>query len=102
MDFDPQVGHEQAGRRPALVLSDQKYNRRAGLMVLCPITSQFKSHPFILALPADLLSKPSYVLCDQVKSLDWTRREVRFIARAPTKIVEEVTTFAVGIVQGKN
>ena len=101
LDFDPQAGREQAGRRPALVLSDRKYNALSELMVLCPITSQYKPYPFVVALPETLLAKPSYVLSDQVKSLDWTKRNVKFIANAPTECVAQVTVFASGIVEGK-
>ncbi len=92
---------EQAGRRPALVLSDRQYNERSELMVLCPITSQYKPYPFVVALPEALLSKPSYVLSDQVKSLDWKKRNVTFIKEAPDKVLAEVTVFACGIVAGK-
>ena len=102
IDFDPQAGHEQAGRRPALILSDKKYNARSSLVVLCPITSQLKSYPFVVALPPTLLPKASYVLADQVKSLDWRQRNASFIAKAPTNAVDEVTLFSVGIVQGRN
>ena len=101
IDFDPQVGREQAGRRPALILSDKKYNGRSSLVVLCPITSQFKPYPFIVALPPTLLPKESYVLADQIKSLDWRQRNASFITKAPASSVEEVTAFAVGIVQGR-
>ena len=97
-----QLGHEQAGRRPALVLSDRKYNSKTGLMILCPVTSQYKTHPFVVTLPADLLPKPSYALADQVKSLDWIKRNATYLAKAPAKSVEEVTVFACGIVSGKN
>ena len=102
IDFDPQAGHEQAGRRPAFILSDKKYNARSSLVVLCPITSQQKPYPFVVALPPTLLPKASYVLADQVKSLDWRQRNVTFIVKAPTNAVDEVTLFAVGIVQGRN
>ncbi|MEO7255669.1 MAG: type II toxin-antitoxin system PemK/MazF family toxin [Casimicrobium sp.] len=102
IDFDPQAGHEQAGRRPALILSDKKYNARSSLVVLCPITSQLKPYPFVVALPPTLLPKPSYVLADQVKSLDWRQRDASFIIKAPINAVDEVTLFAVGIVQGRN
>ena len=102
LDFDPQLGHEQAGRRPALVLSDKKYNGKTGLMILCPVTSQFKTHPFVVTLPADLLPKPSYALADQVKSMDWTKRNAKLIVKAPAKAVDDVTVFACGIVSGKN
>lgn len=101
IDFDPQSGHEQAGRRPALILSDREYNKRSSLAVLCPITSQSKSYPFVVALPPKLLPKESYVLSDQVKSLDWRQRNTAHITKAPAKALDEVTTFAVGIVQGR-
>ena len=101
INFDPQAGHEQAGRRPALVLSDKEYNRRSSLVVLCPITSQFKPYPFVVALPAALLPKARYVLADQVKSLDWRKRDTAYMTKAPASAVEEVTAFASGIVQGR-
>jgi mRNA interferase MazF len=101
-DFDPQAGREQAGRRPALILSDRRYNARSQLAVLCPITSQFKPYPFFVELPKDTLTKPSYVIADQVRSLDWTKRQVSFITTVSAQTLELVTAFAVGIVQGKN
>lgn len=71
LDFDPQTGHEQAGRRPAVVLSPAAYNGRIGLLVCCPVTTKIKSYPFEVVLSG---SPPSVVLADQVKSLDWRRR----------------------------
>ena len=100
IDFDPQAGRQQAGRRPALILSDKEYNRRTSLVLLCPITSQFKPYPFVVTLPAKLLPKESYVLSDQVKSLDWRRRNAGFIVKAPASAVQAVIVFATGIVQG--
>ena len=70
LTFNPQAGHEQAGRRPALVLSPKSYNAKVGLMLCCPITSRAKGYPFEVALPADL-GIAGVVLADQVKSLDW-------------------------------
>jgi mRNA interferase MazF len=102
IDFDPQAGHEQAGRRPAIILSDREYNRRSSLVILCPITSQLKPYPFIVALPPTLLPKESYVLADQVKSMDWRQRNTSFITKAPITVVEEVTQFVTGIVQGRH
>ncbi len=101
IDFDPQAGHEQSGRRPAFILSDKEYNRRASLVIICPITSQLKPYPFVVALPPTLLPKASYVLADQVKSLDWRQRNTAFITKAPIAAIEDVTQFAVGIVQGR-
>ena len=100
IDFDPQAGREQSWRRPALVLSHKKYNERAELVILCPITSKAKPYPFIVNLPDDLLSKPSYVLSDQVKSVDWLKRNATFLAKAPAQSVEAVTLFSVGIIKG--
>ena len=73
MHFDPQAGREQAGRQPALVLSPEAYNRRVGLALCCPITSQVKGYPFEVSLPAGL-DVAGVVLADQLKSLDWRRR----------------------------
>src|SRR5437762_13948374 len=70
LTLDPQAGHEQAGRRPALVLSPAAYNGRVGLALCCPITNQAKGYPFEVALP-DGLAVSGVVLADQVKSLDW-------------------------------
>ncbi|KAF1005568.1 MAG: Endoribonuclease toxin MazF [Burkholderia gladioli] len=72
LHFDPQAGHEQAGHRPALVLSPAVYNGKAGLMLCCPMTTQIKGYPFEVLIAGD---KPSAVLADQVKSLDWTVRK---------------------------
>jgi mRNA interferase MazF len=71
--FNPQAGHEQAGRRPAVVLSPKAYNGKVGLALLCPITSQIKGYPFEVAIP-DGLPVNGVILSDQVKSLDWKAR----------------------------
>lgn len=72
LHFDPQAGHEQAGHRPALVLSPVVYNGKAGLMLCCPMTTQIKGYPFEVLIAGN---KPSAVLADQVKSLDWAERK---------------------------
>lgn len=90
LTFDPQAGHEQAGRRPALVLSPAIYNRRASLALLCPITNQAKGYPFEVALP-DGVSISGVVLADHLKSADWTARRAQFAAKAPPEVVAEVT-----------
>jgi len=87
--LDPQAGHEQAGRRPALVLSPAAYNGRVGLALLCPITNQVKGYPFEVVLPAELLVK-GVVLADQVKSLDWRARKVTRICTVPEDIITQV------------
>lgn len=87
--LDPQAGHEQAGRRPALVLSPAAYNERVGLALLCPITSQVKGYPFEVALPAGL-KVSGVVLADQVKSLDWRARDLAKICVIPDEQVAVV------------
>lgn len=87
--LDPQAGHEQAGRRPALVLSPGAYNRRVGLALLCPITSQVKGYPFEVALPGGLAVR-GVVLADQVKNLDWRARKAAHICTTPQEVVAQV------------
>ncbi len=87
--FQPQAGHEQAGQRPALVLSPAAYNGKVGWALLCPITSQVKGYPFEVAIPEDLPTT-GVILADQVKSLDWRARRVEFRHRAPDSVVDEV------------
>ena len=89
LTFNPQAGHEQAGRRPALILSPAAYNGKVGLALLCPITSQVKGYPFEVAIP-DGLRIGGVVLSDQVKSLDWKIREAEFICKLPAGIMDEV------------
>jgi mRNA interferase MazF len=74
LSFDPQAGHEQAGHRPALVLSPKAYNAKTGLMLCCPMTTKIKGYPFEVALAGP---SPSAALADQVKSLDWRARKAR-------------------------
>jgi len=87
--LDPQAGHEQAGRRPALVLSPAAYNGRVGLALFCPITGQVKGYPFEVALP-DGLAVSGVVLADQVKSLDWRARKTNRICAVPEPVIAQV------------
>ena len=89
LNFDPQAGHEQAGRRPALVLSAGAYNAKTGLSIMCPITSQQKGYPFEVPLPADLPIRGS-ILADHLKSMDWKRREAAFIGRVRPEVLTAV------------
>ena len=89
LTFDPQVGHEQAGRRPAVVLSPASYNGRAMLALMVPVTRQIKGYPFEVILPNDLPIAGA-VLADQVKSLDWRARDVKRIASLPETTVLEI------------
>jgi mRNA interferase MazF len=86
--LNPQAGHEQAGRRPALVLSPTAYNSKVGLAILCPITNQIKGYPFEVPIP-DGFSITGAILSDQVKSLDWRARDTQLICALPTKTVTE-------------
>lgn len=87
--LDPQAGHEQAGRRPALVLSPSAYNGRVGLALLCPITNQAKGYPFEVPLPEGF-AVTGVVGADQVKSLDWRARKVSRIDTVPEDVVAQL------------
>jgi mRNA interferase MazF len=89
VSLSPQRGHEQAGRRPALVVSPAAYNGKVGLAILCPITSRVKGYPFEVALPRDGAVNGA-VLADQVKSLDWRARQAEFLCRVPAAVTAEV------------
>jgi mRNA interferase MazF len=89
LNFNPQTGHEQAGRRPAVVISPTNYNQKVGLALFCPITNQAKGYPFEVAIPKNK-KITGVILSDQLKSLDWRARDVEFIAKLPDSVVEEV------------
>jgi mRNA interferase MazF len=89
VSLNPHTGHEQAGRRPALVLSPVEYNERVGLALMCPVTSNVKGYPFEVALPEDL-EIGGVVLADQVKSLDWRVRRAERACTVPQPVVNEV------------
>lgn len=87
--FDPQTGREQAGRRPALVLSPLAYNAKTGLSLMCPITRQQKGYPFEVPLPAGLPVHGS-ILADHLKSVDWRERQATFIGHVHAGILTAV------------
>ena len=87
--LNPQAGHEQAGRRPAVVLSPDAYNGRVGLAILCPITSQIKDYPFEVRIPEGLPVR-GVILADQVKSLDWQARQAERMCTLPPRVTAEV------------
>lgn len=89
LTFEPQAGHEQKGRRPALVLSPQQYNAKVGLALFCPITSQIKGYPFEVRIPAGH-SIGGAILSDQVKSMDWRARRAEYAAQLPKPQMTEV------------
>ncbi len=87
--LNPQAGHEQAGRRPAVALSPAAYNGKVGLAILCPITRHVKGYPFEVQIPRGL-AVGGVILADQVKSLDWRAREAELAGRLPAATVVEV------------
>jgi mRNA interferase MazF len=89
LTFDPQAGREQAGRRPALVLSPRIYNAKSSLALVCPITSHAKGYPFEVPVP-DGHGVGGVILADHVKSIDWKARRAEKLGRCPTETVEEV------------
>lgn len=89
IDFDPQAGHEQAGRRPAVVLSPASYNRAAGLAIICPITNKAKGYPFEVAIPAGL-KVTGVILADQARNLNWRARNASPITTLPVQITNNI------------
>ena len=87
VDFNPQSGHEQMGRRPALIVSPAIYNSKSGLCLCVPITSKIKGYPFEVSI---MLEKPSVILSDQVKSIDFQARNAEFITKADESTLREV------------
>ena len=88
LTFDPQAGREQAGRRPALVLSSAGYNIKSSLAVVCPVTSHVKGYPFEVAVSTERLK--GCVLADHLKSVDWKQRRAKLIGRAAPNVIAEV------------
>jgi len=89
LQFNPQAGHEQAGQRPALVVSPKSYNQKVGLALFCPITSHIKGYPFEVVLSREGKASGA-ILSDQIKSLDWRVRQAKRISKAPKHVVKEV------------
>ena len=87
LDFDPQMGREQKGHRPALVISPKAYNVKTGLMLCCPMTTKIKGYPFEVAIASE---KKSVILSDQIKSLDWQQRNAKFKGRISVAELEDV------------
>ena len=89
ISFKPQAGHEQAGHRPALVLSPESYNRKVGLAILCPVANQIKGYPFGVIIPPGVKASGA-VLSDQVKSMDWKVRGASLLCSLPEDTVRQV------------
>jgi mRNA interferase MazF len=97
IDFDPQAGREQAKRRPALVVTDQSYNRASGLVMVCPLTSRRKPYPF--ALPTVVDKVEGAVLVDHLKSMDWAARKVTFHSKANPALLAKARAY-LGVLLG--
>jgi mRNA interferase MazF len=89
LNFSPQVGHEQSGKRPAIVLSSEIYNKKTGLAIFCPITNQIKGYPFEVNLP-DKFPVSGTILADQIKNFDWKKRGVEFIGKLSDQKIMEI------------
>lgn len=96
--LDPQAGHEQKGRRPALVLSPKNYNKKSGLVLVCPITSRVKGYPFEISV--DVLKDSGVVLADQIKSIDWKARKVKKIATASSETMRYTQQLITALIDG--
>ncbi len=89
IELNPQAGHEQAGNRPAIVLSPKAYNGKVGLALFCPITSHIKGYPFEVLIPPGYIISGA-ILSDQIKSLDWKARKANFVCKLDQTITQEV------------
>ncbi|MDR2595865.1 MAG: endoribonuclease MazF [Treponema sp.] len=88
LNFNPQSGHEQKGKRPAIVISPGEYNEKTGLGLFCPITSKIKNYPFEVRINNKKIN--GVVLSDQIKSLDWETREIEFIVKETYETINEI------------
>jgi mRNA interferase MazF len=100
LDFDPQAGHEQKGRRPALVITNNVFNRYSKIIMVCPITNTDKSHPFHIKL--DIRTKTTgVILCDQARTLDVGIRNAAFAEKAPEDIIQEAVDMVSSFIETK-
>lgn len=88
MDFDPTIGHEQKGVRPAIVVSDNQFNKKSGLAYVCPITSTSKDYPYRIRIDGKQIK--GFVMIEHLKSVDWNGRNIKFVDKAPFDIIESV------------
>ena len=98
VNFSPQVGHEQAGRRPAVVLSPRLYNQNAGLLIACPITSKVKGYPFEVSMPSASRIQ-GVILADHLKSLDWRLRKAEKAGKIPATTLGQVREIIASLLQ---
>ena len=98
LEFDPQAGHEQAGHRPALVVSPASYNSKSGLMLCCPMTTKIKGYPFEVV--TDFEGSPSAIIADQVKSLDWKARNAKKKHEVSLEVLRQVRGRILALISG--
>jgi len=98
LNFDPQIGHEQKGRRPALIISNNTFNNFSKLVIVCPITTVDKNHPFHIKLNEQTKTQ-GVILCDQARTLDITARKYKFIENIPEDILLEVIDIIFGFIE---
>jgi len=89
LTFDPQSGHEQKGRRPALVVSNTLFNKHTGLAMVCPITSTNRNYPFHVRVP-DQSSLTGFIMVEQIKAVDYGSRKIKFVEKAPQAVLHDV------------
>lgn len=97
-DFSPQIGHEQAGTRPALVISPRIYNERSGMMLACPITSKIKNYPFEVRIKSKKID--GVVLADQIKNVDWRARKPAYDEKAREDVISTTQELIERLVSG--
>ena len=101
LDFDPQTGHEQKGRRPALVVSNETFNKFSNLAIVCPITNTKKDYPFHVKLD-NRTKTTGVVLCDQTRTLDINARNFEFIEKIPEEILLDIIDIISGFIEKEN
>jgi len=97
LDFDPAKGHEQNGRRPALILSPVEYNCKSTLAIFCPITSSTKKYPYEVEIKENLVN--GFALVDQMRNLDWSKRNIEFISKLSTENLKTITQKAITLIK---
>ncbi len=97
VNFDPSLGHEQAGRRPGIILSSSKYNQKVGLAIVCPITSHAKGYPFEVPIPEGFKIK-GVILADQIRCIDLSERDIDLIFKIPPSVIERVQILAISVI----
>ena len=98
IDFDPTKGHEQSGRRPAIVVSHDAYNVISGRALFCPITSKIKNHIFDVLFEGEKVK--GAILADQVRTMDWSKRDLVFVEKAPATVSDDVAGKLLTLIQG--